>query len=29
MPLVSLTHLAFSSADPVSELSEADLEKVR
>ncbi|KAH9928631.1 uncharacterized protein B0H18DRAFT_999770 [Fomitopsis serialis] len=27
MPLISLTHLAFSSADPVSELSEADLEK--
>ena len=29
MPLVSLTHLAFTSADPVSELSDADLEKVR
>ena len=28
MPLISVTHLAFSSADPVSELSEADLEKV-
>lgn len=27
MPLISVTHLAFSSADPVSELSEADLEK--
>jgi len=27
MPLISFTHLAFSSADPVSELSEADLEK--
>ncbi|THH02766.1 hypothetical protein EW026_g122 [Hermanssonia centrifuga] len=27
MPLISATHLAFSSADPVSELSEADLEK--
>jgi hypothetical protein len=29
IPLISVTHLAFSSADPVSELSEADLEKVR
>jgi hypothetical protein len=28
MPLVSLNHLAFASADPVSELSEDDLEKV-
>lgn len=27
MPLISLTHLAFSSADPVGELSESDLEK--
>ncbi|KZT73160.1 hypothetical protein DAEQUDRAFT_722284 [Daedalea quercina L-15889] len=27
MPLISLTHLGFSSADPVSELSDADLEK--
>ncbi|EPT05644.1 hypothetical protein FOMPIDRAFT_1155488 [Fomitopsis schrenkii] len=27
MPLVSLNHLAFSSTDPVSELSDADLEK--
>ncbi|KAJ3555697.1 hypothetical protein NM688_g2433 [Phlebia brevispora] len=27
MPLISVTHLAFSSADPVSELSEADLAK--
>ena len=29
IPLISVTHLAFSSADPVSELSESDLEKVR
>lgn len=29
MPLISLSHLAFSSADPVSELTDADLEKVR
>lgn len=28
MPLISVTHLAYSSADPVSELSELDLEKV-
>ncbi|KDQ57166.1 hypothetical protein JAAARDRAFT_178741 [Jaapia argillacea MUCL 33604] len=27
MPLISVTHLAFSSADPVCELSEGDLEK--
>ncbi|KAI0925975.1 hypothetical protein AcW1_008260 [Taiwanofungus camphoratus] len=27
MPLISVTHLSFSSADPVSEISEADLEK--
>ncbi|KZT07641.1 uncharacterized protein LAESUDRAFT_698304 [Laetiporus sulphureus 93-53] len=27
MPLISVIHLAFSSADPVSELSETDLEK--
>ncbi|EIN03738.1 hypothetical protein PUNSTDRAFT_128654 [Punctularia strigosozonata HHB-11173 SS5] len=26
MPLISVTHLAFASADPVSELSEADLQ---
>ena len=28
MPLISVTHLAFTSADPVSELSQTDLEKV-
>jgi len=28
MPLISVNHLAFSSADPVCELSESDLEKV-
>lgn len=28
LPLISVTHLAFSSADPVNEMSEADLEKV-
>ena len=28
MPLLSVTHLAFASADPVSELSDADLESV-
>jgi hypothetical protein len=28
MPLISVNYLAFSSADPVSELSESDLEKV-
>ncbi len=28
MPLISATHLAFFSADPVSSLSEADVEKV-
>lgn len=28
MPLVSVTHLSFSSADPVSGISEGDLEKV-
>lgn len=27
MPLISMTHLAFYSADPVSDLAEADLEK--
>ena len=29
MPLISVTHLAFTSADAVSEISETDLEKVR
>lgn len=29
MPLISVNHLAFASADPVCELPEADLEKVR
>ena len=29
MPLISINHLAFASADPVSELSETDLEQVR
>ena len=29
LPLISVTHMAFSSADPVSELASADLEKVR
>jgi hypothetical protein len=29
MPLISITHFAFASADPVSELSESDLEQVR
>lgn len=28
MPLISLSHLAFSSAGPVSDLPEAELEKV-
>ena len=29
MPLISLAHVSFYSADPVSELEENDLEKVR
>lgn len=29
MPLISTVHLSFFSADPVSSLSEADVEKVR
>jgi hypothetical protein len=29
LPLIGVNHLAFSSADPVSELSENDLEKVK
>jgi hypothetical protein len=28
MPLISINHFAFASADPVSELSESDLEQV-
>lgn len=28
MPLITLTHVSFYSADPISELDEADLEKV-
>ena len=28
MPLITVTHLSFYSADPVSELAEDDLEKV-
>ena len=28
IPLISMTHVAFSSADPISELEESDLEKV-
>ena len=28
IPLISLSHLSFNSADPVSELGETDLEKV-
>lgn len=29
MPLISVVHISFYSADPVSELEESDLEKVR
>lgn len=29
LPLISTTHLAFSSADPISTSSETDLEKVQ
>ena len=28
LPLISMAHLAFSSADPLSTVSESDLEKV-
>ena len=29
LPLISMSHLAFSSADPLGTTSETDLEKVR